>query len=253
MPSRSSPSPPRPKATRPAGSSTSFSTEQLKDFQERAESFSDVVGFMVRIGGLVGERHGPRSSGSPPSATTTSAGSASRRRPARSSPASPARPCTSCSVTRSGGRRSAAIPTSSARPMRVDGAPAVITGVVQESFRGTLIGDRDGRLRHPRRLRRARRPDVKRWLYHNRKARPIQLFGAAQAGRERQRRAGRGGRADDDARDRVSGDRSGHRRAIVHAGTARAADADARGARGDSAGAGRSGWRSPAWCCCSRA
>src|SRR5262249_31385876 len=30
----------------------SFSTEQLKDFQERATPFSHVVGFMARIGGL---------------------------------------------------------------------------------------------------------------------------------------------------------------------------------------------------------
>ena len=54
----------------------SFSTEALKDLQQRAESFSDVVGIMPRIGGLVGRRHGRRSSGSPRSATTTSAGSA---------------------------------------------------------------------------------------------------------------------------------------------------------------------------------
>src|SRR4029079_16545080 len=30
----------------------SFSTEQMKDFQERATPFSHVVGFMARIGGL---------------------------------------------------------------------------------------------------------------------------------------------------------------------------------------------------------
>ena len=30
----------------------SFSTEQLKDFQERADPFSTVVGFIARIGGL---------------------------------------------------------------------------------------------------------------------------------------------------------------------------------------------------------
>ena len=67
------------------------------------------------------------------------------------------------------------------KAVRVDGAPAVITGVVAKSFRGTLMGveldgyvtlDDYGVLV----------PDVQRWLYHNRKARPLQLFARLKPG-----------------------------------------------------------------------
>jgi hypothetical protein len=42
-----------PKGDETGGFQFAFSTEQLKDLQERAEAFSDVVGFMPRIGGLM--------------------------------------------------------------------------------------------------------------------------------------------------------------------------------------------------------
>src|SRR5688500_17070798 len=41
-----------PKGDETGGFQFAFSTEQLKDFQERAESFSAVVGSMPRVGGL---------------------------------------------------------------------------------------------------------------------------------------------------------------------------------------------------------
>src|SRR6185369_12589586 len=62
-----------------------------------------------------------------------------------------------------------------------DGSAAVITGVVSKSFRGTLMGveldgyvtlDDYGVLM----------PDAQRWLYHNRKARPLQLFARLRPG-----------------------------------------------------------------------
>ena len=61
------------------------------------------------------------------------------------------------------------------KSVRVDGAPAVVTGVVPESFRGTLMGvEMDGYVTLDDYGVLA--PDVQRWLYHNRKARAIQLY-----------------------------------------------------------------------------
>src|SRR6185436_6291022 len=60
-------------------------------------------------------------------------------------------------------------------------SPAVITGVVQPSFTGTLMGvEMDGyvTIEDYGLLT----PDAQRWLYHNRKARPINLFGRLKPG-----------------------------------------------------------------------
>ena len=73
------------------------------------------------------------------------------------------------------------------KPVRVDGAAAVVTGVVPESFRGTLMGvEMDGYVTLDDYG--VLSPDVQRWLYHNRKARADPAVRAAQAGRERQPR-----------------------------------------------------------------
>ena len=65
------------------------------------------------------------------------------------------------------------------RAVRIDGGPAVVIGVVPASFRGTLFGieidgyitlDDYGVLS----------PDSRRWLYHNRKARTVQVFARLQ-------------------------------------------------------------------------
>ena len=59
--------------------------------------------------------------------------------------------------------------------VRVDGSPAVITGVVAKSFRGTLMGvELDGYIALDDYS--VLMPDAERWLHHNRKARPVQLF-----------------------------------------------------------------------------
>jgi predicted permease len=67
------------------------------------------------------------------------------------------------------------------RSVRVEGSPAVISGVVQESFRGTLMGvEMDGYIDVDDYG--VLSPDVNRWLYHNRKARPVQLYGRLKPG-----------------------------------------------------------------------
>jgi predicted permease len=158
----------------------SFSTEQLKDFQERAEPFSAVVGFMARIGGL-----SARGKTSPfwfaavsdnyftGLGVVPAAGTLFTRQSG-----SPVHVVLGHSywMTHFGGD-----PNVIGMPVRVEGAPAIITGVVQKSFRGTLMGvemegyvtlDDYGVLM----------PDVQRWLYRNRNARPVQLFGRLKPG-----------------------------------------------------------------------
>ena len=67
------------------------------------------------------------------------------------------------------------------RRVRVNGHPAVVTGVVPEGFRGTFLAvEMDGYVVD--RGSRVIDPDVERWLYHNRKPRPMQLFGRLEPG-----------------------------------------------------------------------
>ena len=62
------------------------------------------------------------------------------------------------------------------RQVRVNGHPAVVTGVVPEGFRGTYLAvEMDGYVSIED--LRVIDPDVERWLYQNRKPRPMQLFG----------------------------------------------------------------------------
>jgi predicted permease len=66
-------------------------------------------------------------------------------------------------------------------PIRVDGSAAVIAGVVEESFRGTLTGvEMDGYIAIEDYG--VLNPDVNRWLYRNRKARPLHLFARLRPG-----------------------------------------------------------------------
>ena len=65
--------------------------------------------------------------------------------------------------------------------VRVDGAPAVITGVVERSFRGTLTGvEMDGYVDVEDYG--VLNPEVNRWLYRNRKARPINVLARLRPG-----------------------------------------------------------------------
>jgi predicted permease len=62
------------------------------------------------------------------------------------------------------------------RAVRINGHPAVVTGVVPRNFRGTFLAvDLDGYVALDD--LRVIEPDVERWLYRNRKARTLQLFG----------------------------------------------------------------------------
>ena len=62
------------------------------------------------------------------------------------------------------------------RQVRVNGHPAVVTGVVPEGFRGTYLAvEMDGYVAVED--LRVIDPGVERWLYLNRKPRPMQLFG----------------------------------------------------------------------------
>src|SRR5688572_10309325 len=128
-----------PKGDETGGFQFSFSTEQLKDFQARAEAFSHVVGFMARIGGLVAHDKASQfwfaavsdnyfsGLGVQPAAGTLFTGKSG----------SPVHVVLGHSywMKHFGGD-----PTVVGTPIRVEGSPAVIVGVVQESFRGTMMG-----------------------------------------------------------------------------------------------------------------
>jgi predicted permease len=155
-----------------------FSTEQLKDFQQRADAFSDVFAFMARIGGLVADG---RASQFWYSVVSENYFTGLGVRPAAGAlftgkSGSPVHVVLGHSywLNQFGGD-----PNVIGRSIRVDGAPAVITGVVEPTFRGTLLGvEMDGyvALEDYGVLV----PDVKRWLYHNRRARTMQVLGRLQ-------------------------------------------------------------------------
>ena len=151
-----------------------FSTEQLKDFQERVGSFSDVVGFMARMGGFVANG---RASQFWFGAVSNNYFSGLRVRPAAGTlfsdrSGSPVHVVLGHSfwMKHFGGD-----PRVIGLPVRIDGSAAIITGVVEPAFRGTQVGvEMDGYV--PIDDYGALNPDVNRWLYHNRKVRPMQLF-----------------------------------------------------------------------------
>jgi putative ABC transport system permease protein len=158
----------------------SFSMEALKDFQERADPFSAVVGVMPRLGGLASGGQAFQfwflavsdnfftGLGVPPAAGelfTSPSGS-------------PVHVVIGHSfwMKTFGGD-----PNVIGKAIRIDGVPAVVTGVVAESFRGPFIGiEMDGYVTLDDLG--VVTPDVKRWLYHNRKARALQLFGRLEPG-----------------------------------------------------------------------
>jgi predicted permease len=169
-----------PKGDETGGFQFSFSTEQLKDFQDRAESFTDVVGQVARVGGLttggttsqfwfaaVSDNYFTGLGVQPAAGTLFTASSGS-----------PVHVVLGHSFWMDvfGGD-----PGVIGRPVRVEGSPAVITGVVQESFRGVLMGvEMDGYIALDDYG--VLTPDVKRWLYRNRGARTLQLFGRLEPG-----------------------------------------------------------------------
>ena len=152
-----------------------FSIEALKDLQRRADAFSDVFGVLPRIAGLsadgrvsqfwfsaVSDNYFPALRVTPHLGTLVTSASGS-----------PVRVVLGHSFWM---RTFAGDPTVIGRHVRVEGQPAVISGVVPRSFRGTFMAveidgyvalDDYGVLM----------PDVTRWLYNNRKAKALHVFG----------------------------------------------------------------------------
>ena len=169
-----------PEGDETGGFQFAFSIEQMKDFQTRAGPFSDVVGFMPRMGGLVANG---KASQFWFAAVSENYFSGLGVRPAAGTlftakSGSPVHVVLGHSfwVKHFGGD-----PNVIGTPVRVGGSPAVITGVVQEAFRGTLIGvEMDGYIAIDDYG--VLSPDASRWLYRNRKVRPVQLFGRLKAG-----------------------------------------------------------------------
>ena len=157
-----------------------FSTEQLKDFQDRAVSFSQVVGFMPRIGGLAANGRAAQFWYAAVSGNYFGGLGV--------------RPTAGALFTRESGSPVHVVlgysywmkafggdPNVIGMPVRVQGEPAVITGVVQESFRGTLVGvEMDGYIAIEDYG--VLNPDVGRWFYRNRTVRGMQLFGRLRPG-----------------------------------------------------------------------
>ena len=157
-----------------------FSIEALKDFQQRAEPFSDVIGIMPRIGGLtvdgraaqfwftaVSDNYFTGLGVTPAHGQLFTASSGS--------PVHVVLGHTFWMKTFGGD------PAVIGRHVRVNGSPAVVTGVVPKWFRGTLMAveldgyvtlDDYGVLS----------PDVQRWLYRNRKARSLNVFARLKPG-----------------------------------------------------------------------
>jgi predicted permease len=157
-----------------------FSVDALKDFQERATSLSDVFGALPRFGGLsadgkpfqffftaVSDNYFSSLRIAPQAGQFFTAGSGS-----------PVAVVLGYSfwMTHFHGN-----PGVIGHAVRVDGHPAVITGVVPKSFRGTFLAiELDGYIALDDLG--VIDPDVKAWLYHNRKARPLEVFGRLRPG-----------------------------------------------------------------------
>jgi predicted permease len=157
-----------------------FSTEQLKDLQQRADVFSDVVGHMPRVGGVL---INGKASQFWYTAVSGNYFSGLRVRPAAGSlftreSGSPVHVVLGHSfwIKHFGGD-----PHVIGMPMRMDGAAAIISGVVERSFRGTVMGvELDGYIAVEDYG--TINPDANRWLYHNRKARGMNVLGRLRPG-----------------------------------------------------------------------
>ena len=152
-----------------------FSLEALYDLQRRATSFSHVFGVMPRIGGLSAEGKAAQffyvavsDNYFPAIGIDPHVGTLFSRR--SGSPAAIVLGHTFW-MKHFGGD-----PGVIGRQVRVNGHPAVVTGVVPQGFRGTYLAvEMDGYVSIED--LRVIDPDVERWLYRNRKPRSMQLFG----------------------------------------------------------------------------
>jgi putative ABC transport system permease protein len=168
------------KSDETGGFQYTFSTEALKDMQQRADAFSDVMGMMIRIGGLSADGKVSQFWLAAVSenyftglGVTAEVGSVFN-----SHAGSPARIVLGHSFWK---KAFGADPNVIGKQVRVEGEPAVIIGVVPERFHGTLMAvEMDGYVAVEDLG--VLTPDVNRWLYHNRKARTMQVFARMKPG-----------------------------------------------------------------------
>ena len=167
------------KADETGGFQYAFSNEGLKDLQQRADSFSDVMGIAIRVGGLSTDGHVSQFwfatvsnnyfSGlgvTPALGTLISDGSGS-----------PVHIVLGHSFWK---KTFGGDPNVIGKQVRVEGEPALIVGVVPETFQGTLMAiEMDGYLSIDDF---GLVTDAKAWFYNNRKARVLQLFGRLKPG-----------------------------------------------------------------------
>lgn len=158
-----------------------FSIEQMKDFQRRATSaFSDVFGVLPRVGGM--------SVGGRPSQFFFVGVSDNYFRALRLQPQLGAlfdKPSGSPAAVVLGHsfwmRQFGGDPAAVGQSVLINGRPALVTGVVPASFKGTFMAvELDGYVTLDDIA--VTEPDVLNWMYHNRKARPLQLFGRLKPG-----------------------------------------------------------------------
>jgi len=163
------------KSDETGGFQYAFSTEALKDLQDRADSFSAVMGMVIRAGGLTADGRVSQFWFAAVSnnyfsglGVTPEAGSL-----IDAAHGAPARIVLGYSFWK---KTFGGDPGVIGKQVRVEGAPAVIIGVVPASFRGTLMAiEMDGYLALDD--FEVVSPDSRRWLFDNRKARTVQLFG----------------------------------------------------------------------------
>jgi predicted permease len=158
----------------------SFSIDAMKDLQDRAESLSAVVGIMPRIGGLsTGGRTAQFWFAAVSDNFFTGLGVTPALGTLFSKPSgAPVHVVLGHSCWRKtfGGDLDVI-----GRTVQIDGAPAIVTGIVAESFRGVLMGvEMDGYVTLDDYG--VLNPDVQRWLYHNRKAKVVQVYGRLKPG-----------------------------------------------------------------------
>jgi putative ABC transport system permease protein len=169
-----------PRGDETGGFQFSFSTEQMKDLQERADSFSDVVGFVARVGGFVADG---KASTFWFAAVSNNYFKGLRVEPAAGSlftdrSGSPVRLVLGNAFWR---KRFGADQSVIGKVVRLDGEAAVIAGVVEPSFAGTMVGvELDGYIAIDDYG--IIEPGAQRWLYHNRSARTMQLLGRLKPG-----------------------------------------------------------------------
>ncbi|HET9369641.1 MAG TPA: ABC transporter permease [Vicinamibacterales bacterium] len=157
-----------------------FSIDAMEDLQKRAASFTDVFAAMIRFGGLASDRK--------PAQFFFAAVSNNYFTALR------VQPHLGALFTGPSGAPASVVlghsfwmkyfggdPSVIGRPVRVDGRPAVVTGIVPKSFLGTFMGlEIDGYLTLDD--LKVVDPDVERWLYRNRRARPLFVYGRLKPG-----------------------------------------------------------------------